>query len=327
MPFSPSEPFVPAFGLGSAHAQTIFASFFRPSDTPPMRRERWELPDGDFLDVDRLDAPPSAPHLLLLHGLEGSSKAGYIAAILRGAAAQGWGAVALNFRSCSGELNRLPRFYHSGETGDALYALERLRAETSGPWFGVGFSLGGNVLLRLMAETGENAPLDAAAAVSVPFDLLRCARALDQGKGFTAIYRRVFLRSLKEKALEKERCHPGALDARAVREADGIEAYDDAVTAKLHGFGTAAAYYQACSSGPALTRIRKPTLILSAADDPLVPLESLPVEARENPALSIVIAPAGGHVGFVSGSVVRPRFWAEDQVLGFLAGLNVRGVE
>ncbi len=319
MPLASS--FRPARGLASPHLQSIYASLVRPTRTPPLARQRVETPDGDFLDLDRLIAEPTAPHLLVLHGLEGSSRAGYVAATVRAAAARGWGAVALNFRSCSGEPNRQPRFYHSGETGDARFVLERLRAEVRGPWLGVGFSLGGNVLLRLLAETGADCPLQAAAAVSVPFDLHRCARALDQpGVGWAALYRHVFLRSLKRKALAKARCHPGLLDEARIRAVRGIEAYDDAVTAPLHGWATAADYYAACSSGPALARIARPTLLISADDDPIAPPATLPADVGENPHLTVVRTAHGGHVGFVEGSLLRPRFWAEAQAVSFLAG-------
>jgi len=313
------QAFRPARGLASPHAQTIFASYFRPRHTPPLVRQRLATPDGDFVDVDRLEADPGAPHLLVLHGLEGSSRAGYVAAILRGAAERGWGAAALNFRSCSGELNRAPRFYHSGETSDALHVLAQLRGQVRGPWGGVGFSLGGNVLLRLLAETGSAAPLAAAAAVSVPFDLQRCARALDApGFGWMAIYRGVFLRSLKRKAIAKARCHPGVLDPARVRAARGIEAYDDAVTAPLHGWESAAAYYAACSSGPVLGDIRRPTLLVSADDDPLAPAGALPAGVEDNPALTVLRTAHGGHVGFVEGSLAHPRYWAEERALAFL---------
>lgn len=312
--------FRPAPGLASPHLQTVFASLFRPRATPPLVRQRLATPDGDFLDVDRLMADPAAPHLLILHGLEGSSRAGYVAAILRRAAARGWGAVAMNFRSCSGELNRLPRFYHSGETGDPRFVFERVAEEVRGPWAGVGFSLGGNVLLRLLAEQEDRAPFVAAAAVSVPFDLLRCARALDESRGFwMTIYRERFLRSLKRKALAKAQLHPGHFDVGRIRTARGIEAWDDVVTAPVHGWSTAADYYAACSSGPALGRIRRPTLLLSSLDDPLVPPDSLPDDALENPALTVVRTERGGHVGFVAGTALRPRFWADDRVVEFLA--------
>lgn len=312
--------FRPARGLSSPHAQTIFASLARPLRVPPLRRERWELPDGDFLDVDVVDAPPHAgnraPWLLVLHGLEGSSRAGYVASMLRGAHERGWGALALNFRSCGGEPNRLPRFYHSGETGDVREAIARLRERTGGPILGVGFSLGGNVLLRLLEEDGDGASLHAAAAVSVPFDLAACARALDEGGGPVSIYRAVFLRSLRRKALAKARCHPGALDPAAVRAARGIVAFDDAVTAPLHGFASAGAYYRACSSGPALDEIRRPTLCVSGADDPLVPAGCLP--RPSSPLVNLEVTASGGHVGFVAGSIARPRFWAEERALAFL---------
>ena len=314
-----ADGFRPAAGLSSPHAQTIFASYLRPRHTPPLVRQRLETPDGDFVDADRLLADPRAPHLLILHGLEGSSKSGYVRAMLRGAAARGWGAVALNFRSCSGELNRRPRFYHSGETGDARFVQERLREEVQGPWAGVGFSLGGNVLLRLLEEEGERAPFVAAPAVSVPFDLLACARALDARRGgWMAIYRGVFLRSLKAKAIAKAQRHPGILDVERVRAAPGIEAYDDAVTAPLHGWATAADYYRACSSGAALDRIRIPTLLLTSDDDPIAPPSTLPPDVASNPALTLVRTARGGHVGFVAGSILRPRFWAEERVLDFL---------
>lgn len=306
---------MPARGLGSPHAQTVFASRVRSRRVPPLIRERLATPDGDELLVDRLEADPAAPHLLILHGLEGSSRSGYVAALLQGAATRGWGAAALNFRSCGGELNRQPRFYHSGETGDPRFVLERLRAATTGPWGGVGFSLGGNVLLRLLAE-GETG-LAAAAAVSVPFDLQRAARAIDTPGFWPSIYRRVFLRTLEAKALAKARLHPGHIDVARVRAARTLQAYDDAVTAPLHGWESAAAYYAACSSGPVLGRIEVPTLIVSAEDDPMAPASCLPDEARSNPKLELLLPARGGHVGFVAGSLLRPRFWAEEQVLAF----------
>lgn len=312
------EPFRPAPGLSSPHAQTIFASLARSARVPARRRERWELADGDFLDVDVLDAAADAPWLVVLHGLEGSSAAGYVASTLRGARERGWGALALNFRSCSGEPNRLARFYHSGETGDVAEAIRRARLLTRGPILGVGFSLGGNVLLRHLEEQGDASPLHAAAAISVPFDLATCAEAIDRGRGLISLYRSIFLRSLRAKALEKARCHPGALDPEAVARARGIVAYDDAVTAPLHGFASARAYYGACSSGPAIKAIRRPTLCISAADDPLVPARSLPREGTEH--VSLCVTPHGGHVGFVAGSVARPRFWAERRALAFLEG-------
>jgi len=319
----PPLPFVPALGLASPHAQTIYASLVRPTHAPPLRRERWELPDGDFVDLDSFDGKPGAPHVVALHGLEGSSRAGYVLAILRGAAERGWGATAINFRSCSGEPNRLARSYHSGEIGDALAVMEHLRPRLTGPLFAVGFSLGASVLLRLLEETGDACPVDAAAAMSTPFDLAACSQALDGPGPFMLLYRERFLRSLKQKGREKLHRFPGAFDGQAMERARSIRAFDDAVTAPLHGFRDASHYYADSSSGPHLHAIRRPTLLLSAQDDPMIPASSLPRDVSGNPLLELVITPHGGHVGFVGGtSPLRPFFWGEARMLDFLSRQN-----
>lgn len=320
MRFQPTQPFVPAPGLANEHAQTIYASLARPTHAPTVRRERRELSDGDFIDLDSFDGPRGAPHVVTLHGLEGSSRAGYIVAILRGAAERGWGATALNFRSCSGEPNRLARSYHSGDIDDALGVLRETRARVTGPLFAVGFSLGANVLCRLLEDQGDDAPVDAAASVSAPYDLDACCRKLDGAGPFHLLYRKRFLRTLKQKAREKLRCFPGAFDGKAMEAADTIRAFDDAVTAALHGFRSAEHYYAEASSGPRLHAIRKPTLLLSAADDPMLESPVIPPSATDNPRLSVVLTERGGHVGFVGGHVHRPHFWAEAQVLEFFAG-------
>jgi predicted alpha/beta-fold hydrolase len=315
--FQPTEPFAPAAGLASPHAQTIYASLVRPSRAPLVRRERRELPDGDFVDLDTFDGPTGAPHVVALHGLEGSSKAGYVTAILRGAAERGWGATALNFRSCSGEPNRLARSYHSGEIGDALAVMKHVRARVTGPLYAVGFSLGANVLCRLLEEMGAEAPVNAAAAVSAPFDLDGCCRKLDGSGPFQLLYRERFLRSLKQKAREKLQRFPGAFDRKAMEAARTVRAFDDAVTAPLHGFRDANHYYAEASSGPRLGAIQRPTLLLSASDDPMLEEPVIPPSAASNPRLSIVLTERGGHVGFVSGRLHAPRFWGEAQVLAF----------
>ncbi|WNG60885.1 alpha/beta hydrolase [Archangium gephyra] len=322
MSFLPTEPFAPARGLASPHAQTIFASLVRPTHTPPLKRERWELPDGDFVDLDSFDGPQGAPHVVTLHGLEGSSRSGYIAAILRGAAERGWGATAINFRSCSGEPNRLARSYHSGDIGDALSVIKHLRARLTGPLFAAGFSLGANVLLRLMEETGDNSLVDAAAAVSAPFDLGACADTLDGPGPFQLLYRERFLRTLKNKAREKLRRFPGVFDGAAMERAHTIRGFDDAVTAPLHGFRDATHYYAEASSGPRLHAIRRPTLLLSAKDDPMIPPSTHPRDVESNPALHAVITERGGHVGFVAGGPFSPSYWGEAQVLAFFASRN-----
>ena len=316
----PLEPFRPARGLGHRQAQTLLAYALRRPRTPPLRRERLETPDGDFLDLDWLDAPPERPHLLILHGLEGSSASGYVRQTLLEASAVGWGAVAMNFRSCSGEPNRRLRSYCSGETADPLLVGLHLRSRIRGPLVAAGFSLGGNALLKLLAETGADAPFDAAAAVSTPFDLQACADALDRPGGGCAVYRRHFLRSLRRKALDKLRAHPAhGLDAGRVRQARDLQSFDDAFTAPSYGFAGARDYYARCSSGPMLGRIRRPTVLLNAEDDPMVPAGSLPAIPSGDRWLTVLRTPRGGHVGFLEGSLLAPRYWSERQVVRRLA--------
>jgi predicted alpha/beta-fold hydrolase len=184
--------------------------------------------------------------------------------------------------------------------------------------FGVGFSLGGNVLLKLLADAGAQSPLAAAVAISAPFDLAACARALDVGGGWVALYRSLFLHTLKRKALEKLERYPGVLDERRIAAARGIVAFDDAVTAPVNGFTDAAHYYRDCSSGPRLHLIRVPTLAISADDDPLIPLSTLPTPEALGAQVSLLRTTRGGHVGFLGGSLLRPQFWAEEQALRFL---------
>jgi predicted alpha/beta-fold hydrolase len=299
---------------------TVYGSVARLPRRIGFRRERWELPDGDFLDVDRLSSPPSAPLVVICHGLEGSSRSGYVLGLAADLSSRGLGVVAMNFRGCSGELNRLPRFYHSGETGDLRYVLSRLAAEGPRPLGLAGFSLGGNVVAKLLAE-GVPEEVRAAAVVSVPFDLGLCCRAIDGPGFFPRLYRARFLRQLRRKALEKARRFPREIDARAVRAVRTLREFDDTVTAPLHGFSDAMDYYTRSSSGPLLGKIARPLHILHAEDDPMIPVEAIPPrDARSNGNLTWEVYPSGGHVGFVTGPLWRPRRFAESRVAEVLAG-------
>ena len=186
--------------------------------------------------------------------------------------------------------------------------------------FAIGFSLGGNVLLKLLGEAGGRAKLTAAVAVSVPYDLQACVRAIDLGRGVFALYLRNFLYSMRSKALHKARAFPDRLDAKAIAAVRTIQGIDEKVTAPLYGFANAAAYYAACSSGPWVEKIQSPTLLISAEDDPLAPAGLLPAGGRANSHVQLVAPAHGGHVGFVDGSIAAPRFWAEEQALAFLDG-------
>jgi predicted alpha/beta-fold hydrolase len=241
------------------------------------------------------------------------------------ALARGLAAAALNFRGCSGTPNRLPRNYHSGETGDLAHAVLRLSAERPGrPIVLAGFSLGGNVVVKYLGERGADLPAEVrgAAAISVPFDLAASARAID-GPGFwNRVYRERFMRRLRAKALEKARRFPQAIDGRAVARARTFAEFDALVTAPIFGFASAEDYWRRCSSGPFLAGVRRPLLALSALDDPIVPAESVPVAAaRANPQVTLETTAAGGHVAFVAGAPFWPSFWAEKRAVEFLAGL------
>lgn len=311
--------FEPLRWMRGRHAQTMFGTLFRPGPRVPLRRERWELPDGDFLDVDRLDGPAAAPLLLVLHGLEGSSSSHYVRGVLSQARLRGWRAMALNFRSCSGEPNRLLRSYHSGETGDLGEAIRRARAESeTGPLLLAGCSLGGNVVVKWLGEQGASARVRAAAALSVPFDLKACAQALDAPGAMSFVYRSRFLLTLKRKALAKVQMFPG-VDAARVRSARTLFEFDEALTGPIHGFAGAEDYWAQSSSGPYVARVRVPLLLLSAEDDPFIPSSCLPRNAAtKNPCVTLETYPKGGHLGFVAGPYL-PRFWAEQRVAEFLA--------
>jgi uncharacterized protein len=290
-----------------------------------VTRERFDTPDGDFVDVDWQLGPgrPDAPVLLVLHGLEGSARSRYIGGLFELAAARGWRAGVLYFRSCSGELNRLPRFYHSGDTADLDHVLRVLADRQPGLRVGaVGISIGGNVLLKWLGEQGEAAPapIAGAVAISVPFDLAACARVMDRGLR-RLLYTASFMRSFHRKTRAKARAHPDFVDVRAALRARTFAAYDRAVTAPLHGFADEMDYWRQASSGPYLAAIRRPTLLLNALDDPFVPESSLPDPRTLPPAVRAEFVSIGGHVGFVQGWPWRARSWAERRAIDFLAAV------
>lgn len=233
----------------------------------------------------------------------------------------GMRAVGLNFRGCSGEANRTPRFYHSGETEDVGFVLDFLRERLPArPLMALGFSLGGNVLLKYLGEQGTKnaAPLSAAVAISVPYDLSAGADALERG-GMAKIYVDYFLRSLLAKVRAKREILANILDLDAVWASTTLREFDDAATAKLHGFTDAEDYYQKSSSNCFIPSIRVPTLLLHSRDDPFLPAAALPRTAIEaNPFLTLALTEGGGHVGFFEGGPPwHPTFWAEEQSASF----------
>lgn len=314
----------PAWWVPGPHAQTLWGKFARRAAPLPARVERWSTPDDDFIDVLRLDPPtPGSPRLFLLHGLEGSVRSHYVGGLLHVAHALGWGADLLIFRGCGEEPNKAPRFYHSGETGDLTIAVERVLAENPHTDLVMcGVSLGGNVLLKWLGERADMVPdrVRATAAISVPFDLERGSRFI--ARGFSRVYERHFLRTLRRKAETKLRQYPDLFNPVALSRARTLYEFDDVVTGPVHGFHDAHDYYTRSSSLHFLRHIRRPTLLLSARDDPFLPpavLDEVAEIARDNSCLTAEFTAGGGHVGFVHGSPWRPRYYAEERVGDFLS--------
>lgn len=306
--------------------QTIWSALYaRPTRGGPIayRRERWTTPDGDFVDADWLDPPLSGAHtplLVMFHGLEGSSRSHYALAFADLAREQGMRFVVPHFRGCSGEMNRAPRAYHSGDHEEIGWILARLRAQHTGPVWAVGVSLGGNALMRWAAQAGDTATrsVDAAACVCSPLDLAAGGAAI--GRGFNRqVYTRMFLRTMKPKAFNKLAQHPGLFDAQAMRAARDLYDFDNIFTAPLHGFRDADDYYARASARPHLHRIRLPALVLHAANDPFVPAYSLPRAGEVGPCVTLWQPPQGGHVGFPRGGLLGDVRRMPEAVVGWLA--------
>lgn len=308
--------FRPSWWLPGRHLQTLGGKYLRRPPPLAYRRERIETPDGDFVDLDfGPDQDPDRPLVLILHGLEGFSHRPYVVFAVAALAELGIASAALNFRSCSGEPNRLPRLYHSGETGDTAHILRLLRDRWPGrPLGALGYSLGGNVLLKLLGERedGGRDLLQAAVGVSVPYDLAAGSAFLEKGV-MGGIYARYFLEKLKRKVEAKRALLAPLLDLDQVFSTHTLRQFDDHATGPLHGFRDAADYYGQASCNQFLEGIRVPTLLVHARNDPFLPAEAIPHrEVEANPFLSPAFTRTGGHVGFVSGSVPgRISFWSE----------------
>ena len=317
--------------LAGAHRQTLVPALTRRVPSPPWQRERLELPDGDFLDLDWSRTPRRLPGngrvVVISHGLEGNSRRSYMAGMVQAFNQAGWDAVAWNFRGCSGEPNRSPQAYHSGSSGDLARVVDHVVAAQDGeaqPQVAlVGFSLGGNVTLKYLGERGEDrGPIRGAVAFSVPCDLASAAEAMSRRS--TRPYLEHFLRTLRSKAAAKVRQFPTDLPAitRAAHwhQVRTFREFDDAFTAPVHGFRDAADYWARCSSRPLLERIRVPTLLVNALDDPFLTPACFPrEEAARSPHLWLETPAGGGHVGF-RGAGDRDTFWHERRAVDFLAG-------
>ena len=309
--------------LPGGHAQTIWPALFarqHEGTAPQWQRERWDTPDGDFIDVDFLDgSPESAPLLVLFHGLEGDRSSHSSVAFASVARARGWALALPHFRGCSGELNRGPRAYHSGDFEEVGWILQRLRERHGARLMVAGVSLGGNALMRWAEEMGHSAAHTAAAVCSVssPVDLSAAGHAI--GRGFNKlIYTRRFLNTMIPKALRKLQQHPGLFDGEKLRRATSLYDFDNLFTAPLHGFKNTDDYWARASAKPHLHQIRIPALVLNAHNDPFVPRHSLPRAAEVGTHVTLWQPRHGGHVGFASGPAPGHLLTMPQQVCDWL---------
>jgi hypothetical protein len=316
----PAGGFTPAWWLPGPHLQTIWPVLFRPRPQLDARHERVELDDGDFIDIAWLNEASQGPTVLLLHGLEGSISSHYASGLLKSLSSAGFRPVFMHFRGCSGTPNRLPRGYHSGETGDLSRIVAHVECATASPISAiVGFSLGGNVLLKWLGERRESAGLRRAIAVSVPFRLDQCAAQLD--RGLSRIYREYLLRKLRDAYRRKFHHIDSPLEVD-LQKLQSFYAFDDKITAPLHGFRGADHYYAESSSRQYLHRIRVDTLLLHARDDPFMRPDTAPTLAELSPSVRLELSAHGGHVGFVAGTLPwQARYWLDERIVDELSVL------
>lgn len=312
------DTFHPMSGASNPHLQTLLPRLVR---RHPMLQPHWqrlELPDGDFVDLAWSEDPLMAaakPRAVLFHGLEGNFYSPYAHGLLHAWRSRGWLGVVMHFRGCSGEPNRMQRIYHSGETEDARFFLNWL-SETYGaaPTAAVGVSLGGNMLACYLAQEGERCRLQAAVVVSAPLMLEPCSYRLEQG--LSRIYQRYLLGQLKQNARRKLRSYPNTLPIKLpqLKQLRRIRDFDDAITARIHGFSDANDYYRRCSALPLLPQIRIPLLIIHASDDPFMTAEVIPDPSGLPDNIEYQLTRHGGHVGFVGGSPRHPQMWLEQRI-------------
>lgn len=304
--------FRPPWWCRNRHLQTLYPALFRKVALVDTRTEQFELADGDFIDLawTSNDAKPGSPVVLVLHGLEGSIDSPYARGLLNLVAGKEWIGVLMQFRGCSGRHNRLDRSYHSGDTGDihaVVTALKQRYPDRS--LAAVGISLGGNVLLKYLGEQKNESLLDAAMAISVPFDLADGARAL--GKGLSRLYQWHLIRHIRLKMKDKFKSKSAPVDMNKIDQWRDFFSFDDNVTAPIHGFNGVHDYYSRSSSKQFLKDITTPTLILHSKDDPFMSEQAIPREEELSESVTLELTEHGGHVGFVCGKMLNLDYWFE----------------
>ena len=307
--------------LRNRHLQTIYPSLLRPSPPLQIRRERLELADGDFVDLGWSgNSEGSGPVAILLHGLTGGFDSKYLRGTAQKLVARGWRTVALQLRGSGPDTNRLPRCYNHGDTEDFHTLCRVLRErEPATPLFAVGWSMGANILLKALGESGEQSLLTAAAASCAPFQLQACAERLR--RGFPRVYQNHLIKGLGAILRRKHGPVPVLPTANlaAALEAKDFFAFDDAYTAPMNGYADAITYYTRASCGQFLKGVRRPTLVINAEDDPFMVPAVIPQAADLAPAVTLELAQHGGHLGFIAaGENGRPKYWLEERVPEFL---------
>ena len=309
--------------LQGAHAQTIYPPLFARRPSLTYTRERWETtpngkPDGDFIDVDRITGSATMPMLVVFHGLEGSSKSIYALNLMAAAKSRGWRGMVPHFRGCSGEMNRLPRAYHSGDAAEIDWILRRVKSEAPDqPVYVVAISLGGNASVKWLGEQGSAATsvITALAAISAPLDLMASGEAL--GRGFNKLYSNMFLNTMKKSALRKLDRHPGIFNREVVMAAQSLREFDNEVTAPLHGYRDTDDYWTRASAKPGLANIGVPTLLVNAQNDPFLPAAALPKKMHVSKHVTLDFPAHGGHVGFLSGPFPGYTSWMPQRAFHF----------
>ena len=309
--------FIAAAGIKNPHLQTLLPRFIRKKALFSPAWQTLDTLDGDFLDLAwsedaSQDSAKQKPIFILFHGLEGCFYSPYANGLMNAFSQSGWLSVMMHFRGCSGKPNKTARAYHSGEVTDARYFLEHLNERfPDNPKVAVGISLGGNMLANYLAQYREDPILTAATIVSAPLDLAACASRIEQG--FSKVYRRYLLSSLKRNALQKHDLLHGelALSYNSIKRVTRLYEFDDLITAPLHGFKDAQDYYEQCSGLSKLKQITLPTLIIHAKDDPFMTDDVIPKFVLPD-NIDYRLYEHGGHVGFLSGSTLKPTFWLEE---------------
>ena len=302
--------------LPGGHLQTIYPAIGITRPEVTFRRERWNTPDGDFIDVDFVDGDTDKPFVVLFHGLEGSSDSHYARALMAAIKERRWSGAVPHFRGCSGELNTAPRFYHSGDAEEIHWIIQRLQQKNRSysHFFATGVSLGGNALLRWLGESQRQAEhVHAACAISAPVDLAQGGASLSSG--LNMLYTRMFLKTLKPKCLTKLRQFPGLFDQHAMLAAKNLYDFDNVVTAPLHGYRDTNDYWNRASARHVMSDITVPTLVLNALNDPFLPGQHLPRKA--SPSVTLDYPEHGGHVGFASGLPPGKLDWLPTKILTF----------